>query len=119
MNEEASDDKLVRRCVESDGSTHRGWMIFCPACRCGHLFDSRWTFNGDEERPTFRASMLVRSTRHEPPVTPENLDEWKRAPWPQHDVQTVCHSFVTDGKIEFLTDCTHSLAGQAVPLERF
>jgi hypothetical protein len=27
-----------------------------------------------------------------------------------------CHSFVTDGKIEFLNDSTHKLAGQTVPL---
>jgi hypothetical protein len=28
----------------------------------------------------------------------------------------VCHSFVTDGKIQFLSDCTHALAGQTVAL---
>jgi hypothetical protein len=28
-----------------------------------------------------------------------------------------CHSFITDGKIEFLSDCTHSLAGQTVELK--
>lgn len=28
----------------------------------------------------------------------------------------VCHSFVTDGRIQFLSDCTHSLAGQTVDL---
>ncbi len=28
----------------------------------------------------------------------------------------VCHSFVTDGQIQFLGDCTHKLAGQTVPL---
>ena len=27
-----------------------------------------------------------------------------------------CHSFVTDGRIQFLTDSTHTLAGQTVPL---
>lgn len=111
--------KLVRHAVESDGVTHRGWAIFCPACRCGHMFDQRWSFNGDEEAPTFRASMLVKSEHGHPPVTPENLEEYKRAPWPQTKVQKVCHSFVTDGKIEFLGDCTHALAGQTVPLERF
>ena len=26
----------------------------------------------------------------------------------------VCHSFVTDGRIQFLGDCTHKLAGQTV-----
>ena len=27
-----------------------------------------------------------------------------------------CHSFVTDGRIQFLADCTHPLAGQTVDL---
>ena len=31
-------------------------------------------------------------------------------------VCSVCHSFVTDGKIQFLGDCTHELAGQTVEL---
>ena len=28
----------------------------------------------------------------------------------------VCHSFVTDGRIQFLGDCTHDLAGHTVEL---
>jgi hypothetical protein len=28
----------------------------------------------------------------------------------------VCHSFVTDGRIQFLTDCTHAFAGRTVDL---
>jgi hypothetical protein len=28
----------------------------------------------------------------------------------------VCHSFVTDGRIQFLNDCTHPLAGQTVDI---
>jgi len=28
----------------------------------------------------------------------------------------VCHSFVNDGKIQFLTDCTHEFAGQTLDL---
>jgi len=34
--------------------------------------------------------------------------------YPGADV--VCHSFVTDGRIQFLGDCTHTLAGQTVDL---
>lgn len=29
----------------------------------------------------------------------------------------ICHSFVRNGKIEFLSDCTHELAGKTVELE--
>lgn len=71
-----------------------GWLIHCPACGYGHLFDKRWTFNGDVERPTFRASMLVYA----------------------HGDRPRCHSFVTDGRIEYLSDCTHAMAGQTVDL---
>ena len=28
----------------------------------------------------------------------------------------VCHSFVTNGRIQYLGDCTHKLAGQTVDL---
>ncbi len=28
----------------------------------------------------------------------------------------LCHSFVRDGRIEFLGDCTHKLAGQTIEL---
>jgi hypothetical protein len=31
-------------------------------------------------------------------------------------VPNVCHSFVTDGRIQFLTDSNHALAGQTVDL---
>lgn len=37
---------------------------------------------------------------------------WRVEKFPPH----VCHSFVRDGRIEFLSDCTHALAGQTVEL---
>lgn len=91
---------------------HEGgeWLFVCPGCKCGHSFNTVanrsngvgglmpvWTFNGDVDKPTFRASLLVR--------------------WNQNGVPQICHSFVTDGMIQFLNDCTHELAGQTVPLE--
>jgi hypothetical protein len=83
----------------ADGSgEHGGWIVECPACGYGHLFDKRWTFSGDVERPTFAPSMLV----HENPMA--------NPPGPR------CHSFVRNGRIEFLSDCTHTMAGQTVDL---
>lgn len=32
------------------------------------------------------------------------------------DPEYRCHSFIRNGKIEFLNDCSHELAGQTVPL---
>lgn len=39
--------------------------------------------------------------------------------WYDAQPNSICHSFVTDGNIQFLSDCTHSLAGQTVPLKPF
>ena len=80
-----------------------GYMIFCPACQCGHLFYTNhanakrnWTFNGDLESPTFSPSMLIHRS---------SFGSQKR-----------CHSFVRDGKIQFLSDCEHDLKSQIVKL---
>ena len=78
--------------------------FLCPACGERHIvsvgprtyWQQRWTWNGDTERPTIRASVLVTM----------NLP----------DRVTRCHSFITDGKIQYLDDCTHKMAGQTVEL---
>lgn len=79
-------------------------MFFCPGCKCGHWFKTDgpgpcWTFDGDMDRPTVSPSILVRG-----------------AGVPEYGT---CHSFVRDGQIEFLNDCTHELAGKTVPLEAY
>lgn len=75
----------------------------------------RWGYNGNPDAPTFTPSVLVRGTV---PITDQERDRIlageKFGPAP-----LVCHSFVTDGKIQFLDDCTHALAGQTVPLPDF
>lgn len=78
---------------------HNGhfWVFECPGCNCCHYADDRWTFNGDAESPTFSPSIFVNSDGSNPTV-------------PR------CHSFVRNGKIEFLNDCTHELAGQTVDM---
>ena len=78
----------------SDGQVG-GVMIYCPGCKTHHVFDDRWAFNGDYEKPTFSPSMMVN----------------------RQDPDSRCHSFVRNGNIEFLNDCFHDLKGQTVPLE--
>jgi hypothetical protein len=74
--------------------------FWCAGCETHHaITPGRWTWNDDTERPTFSPSVLV---------TYEFGSD--RAP-------KLCHSFVRDGRIQYLTDCTHALAGQTVPLE--
>lgn len=69
-----------------------GWMFWCPGCDFAHGIGPAWTFNGDIERPTIQPSVLV------------------------VDGNPACHSFVTDGKIQFLGDSTHQYAGMTVDL---
>jgi hypothetical protein len=104
-------------------------MLFeCPGCEMAHQVNvagsgrPMWTWNGSMDRPTFSPSILV---------TYDHMSEAGRARskafheqhgrHPTHeenpyDVHDVCHSFVTDGRIQFLGDCTHALAGQTVDL---
>jgi hypothetical protein len=58
------------------------------------------------EAPTFSPSILVRWTKTDP-VTGLAVGE-------KYDM--VCHSFVRAGKIQFLSDCSHELAGQTVEM---
>ncbi|MGK9222085.1 MULTISPECIES: DUF6527 family protein [unclassified Microbacterium] len=90
-----------------------GWTFRCPGCGTNHQITTpKWEFNGDVDRPTIGGSVLVGGT------------QWA-ADHPFHKAAhsavpaggaTVCHSFVRDGRIEFLTDSTHALAGQTVEL---
>jgi len=52
---------------------------------------------GSYDKPTFQPSLLI------------NKD--KQGDYP------LCHTFITDGKIQFLVDCTHALAGQTIEME--
>jgi hypothetical protein len=77
----------------------------CPGCGMQHAVTVErgatgpcWGWNGSMDLPTFTPSILVR---------------WDFGP---ERTPKVCHSFVTDGRIQFLGDCTHALAGQTVDL---
>lgn len=79
-------------------------MFFCPGCQYYHhfhiekgpLWDGQpiWTWNGDMDKPTFSPSLGINMRM------------------PEHR----CHLFLREGKIQFLADSHHSLAGQSVDL---
>lgn len=100
--------------------TNDGHVVFwCPGCNCAHGPNSSWNFNGDLERPTFRPSILVSSGHYSPGRSNGSCWCTYNAEHPDEPAPfkcTVCHSFVTDGKIQFLSDSTHALAGQIVDL---
>ena len=105
----------IKRYTEADGGYHGELGFMCPGCNTRHFINDiltapnarangTWTFNGDFEKPTIRASVLTRSY-----IQNENTKVY--------DVEiNRCHSFITDGRIEFLSDCQHNLAGQTVEL---
>ncbi len=86
----------------------------CPGCEEMHQVRvegdqrPRWTFDGNYERPTFSPSINV--TWSEPSDVEGEFDDSSK------DRKMICHSFVRNGQIEFLNDCTHALAGQTVDL---
>ena len=94
----------------------------CPGCDERHMVrvsDEKrpcWGWNGSLEAPTFTPSVLVRSG-HYVSGDPEHCYCQPRPDGEDWGFKcTVCHSFVTDGQIQFLSDCTHAFAGQTVPL---
>jgi hypothetical protein len=100
---------------------------WCPGCQHAHTIKHgdgpgpRWGWNGNAERPTFTPSVRVRGIR-------EDMDESTQAAYDalgpgemrgaldDPRFRSVCHSFVVDGQMQMLSDCTHALAGQTVPI---
>lgn len=99
----------------------------CPGCKDVHCIKvgdgpgPRWTWNGSGEKPTFAPSILAKSGHY--CSGHSGKDCWctyeQRLGKPSPFQCFVCHSFVRDGQIEFLNDCTHALAGQTVSLPRW
>lgn len=92
--------KLVR--------TRQGFAHWCPACKVPHyifvtnktvLTQSDWHFDGNFEEPTFdpgiRLNYLSQKTGK---------------------VETLCHYWIINGRIEFCEDSPHAMAGFRVPL---
>lgn len=106
---------------EAGSNGYRMLMFRCPGCKQAHgVSVSRpegqagpvWGYNGNPNKPTFTPSVLV-TYRH-----PQGYSNENPAPvgWAGEYVDEVCHSFVTDGRIQFLGDCKRAMAGQTVDL---
>jgi len=103
--------------ITENGVTYQGLWFVCPGCetlddegkpRGGlHMlpvnatpeqqaaFPNKpfWTWDGNLEVPTLSPSILT-----------------------GRGTENICHSFLTAGVFNFLTDCTHALAGTQVPM---
>lgn len=93
-------------------------LFWCPGCDDVHRIvfwkadgGPVWEWDGNIEAPTVSPSILMNGTQWEP-----SFSFYK----PSHDVAPggpiVCHSFLKAGRWEFLSDCTHTLAGQTVDM---
>ncbi|MDP2369319.1 DUF6527 family protein [Rhodoferax sp.] len=96
--------------------------FLCPGCGNTHMLGvadgcvgPRWSWNMDKVRPTFQPSVLSRGNKLVKDASGEWTGEWERD-GSGNLIPYVCHSYVTDGRIQFLGDCTHALAGQTVDL---
>jgi len=103
--------KKLRNAVDANGVKFLHFR--CPGCNSVHGVavngNYAWGWNGDVDKPTFTPSVLV--TYPANPNASEEFKEWR--------TERRCHSFVTDGRVQFLSDSTHALAGQTVPLPDF
>ena len=98
-------------------------LFHCPGCNKVHAITSnRWQFNRNNEAPTITPSILVQG-RDFTEKGQADFDAWHAAGCPPRgdgykfeSAEILCHSFVTDGRIQFLTDSKHHLAGQTVEL---
>lgn len=81
------------------------FLFYCPGCELLHgvwpqeypnpLTGASWAWNNSHQKPTFSPSLLIAG---DPPRS-------KR-----------CHLFIEDGKIRYLDDCDHRLAGCTIPM---
>ena len=84
------------------------FLFWCPGCKMAHGFNAGegstkpvWKFNFNMECPT---------------LSPSYLTWWDSGP---EKIKHRCHSFIKNGKIQFLGDCTHDLKNQTVELPDF
>ena len=110
-----------------DPDGKKGYHFHCEGCNSTHLVYVEgkgvpiWTFNGDKKTPTFSPSVLVKWVS-----LPDNIERDQNSDYVEQAdgrikgaKDEVCHSFVRDGKIQYLNDCTHHLKGKTVDLLEF
>jgi hypothetical protein len=85
-----------------------GYHFWCPGCQDYHAvtvapyansMGAKWQFNGNLDLPTFTPSIFLKVQ------VPSQADK-----------NRICHCYVTDGEIRYLSDCSHQLAGQTIDL---
>lgn len=87
----------LRSCKNLKGEIR--YEFTCPGCGEDHAFNNTWQVtNADKDNVTVKPSLLCRGYIGE-------------------KVSTICHSFITNGKIQFLADCTHANKNKTMELK--
>lgn len=85
------------------------YSFYCPGCGKTHAVYTTqekgythpiWGFNGDVNKPTFTPSVATLSTMK---IAGKYME-------------IRCHSFIREGKIQYLSDCDHAFAGQTIDM---
>lgn len=85
-------------------------VFYCEACGHDHVVpyeyheSFNWNFNGDFDKPTLTPSVNNTTGSFASPGYDGGIPP------------TRCHFFVTDGRIHYCADCTHTFAGRLVDL---
>lgn len=113
MTNHNTDKPVINAVLDKDGKPY-GYTFWCPGCKESHQIftntdSANWEFNGNIAKPTFVPSYL---TWLDPNPNASQDPKYKK-----YREGFRCHSFIKDGLIEFLGDCTHELAGKTVALE--
>lgn len=98
---------VMARQADDHGRVYTMHYYWCPGCDSLHGVSinpgkntkgAGWDFTGTLESPTYSPSELTT--------------------WTTGEEKTLhrCHTFIKEGMIQFLDDCTHALKGQTVPL---
>ena len=77
------------------------YVFQCPGCDQEHgiwtsapnRLKAKWKFDGDMNKPTIRPSLHIKIGK-----------------------KTICHSIITKGMIQYLSDCMHNMAGKTIEL---
>lgn len=108
-------EKMKVRLFDAD------YMAYSFKCHAGHEHviptanmskgGHQWEFNGDLNKPTFKPSIKETAGTYVPGYKPhhDNLDFIKRHSY-------ICHFVITNGMIEYCSDCTHEYARQKLEL---
>lgn len=107
---------VLRDWSAGDGRSGQRLYMFCPACDDLHCVEvaaeGAWTWDGNLDAPTVNPSIKVEGVQWNPDDAFYKPSHASVAP----GGQICCHSFVRAGTWQFLGDCTHTMAGQTVPL---